>query len=141
MKKTGLAILLASFLAVGCASNKEKVNLVPDMSTAETALDWNGIYEGVFPCADCAGIQMQLELLQDKTYRLKQKYMTNRKGNQVFEATGKFEFDNKTAPSLIRLDDKADNSVYFVGEGYLEARDKETGKPISTNLNYKLNKK
>ena len=140
MKKTGLAILLASFIIVGCASNQDKANKVPDMHTADIALDWQGTYEGTFPCADCEAIQVQLELLPNKTYKLKQEYVTNRPGNRVFETGGKFEFD-KSNPSLIRLDEKADNSVYFVGEGYVEARDRQTGQPMSTKLNYKLTKK
>lgn len=140
MKKTGLAILLASFITVGCASNQVQENKVPDMHTAEIALDWSGVYGGVFPCADCEGIQMQLELLPNKTYKLRREYMTNRPGDKVFETSGKFEF-KQTNPSLIVLDDKPDNSVYFVGEGYIEARDRQTGQPMSTKLNYKLNKK
>ncbi|MBK1780082.1 copper resistance protein NlpE N-terminal domain-containing protein [Advenella sp. WQ 585] len=140
MKKTGLAILLTSFMVVGCANNPVQENTVPDMHTAEIALDWNGTYEGIFPCASCEGIKMKLELLPNKTYKLIQEYITNRPGDKVFETSGKFEFD-KTSPSLIRLDDNAENSVYFVGEGYIEARDRQTGQPMSTKLNYKLNKK
>lgn len=140
MTKTGLTILLASFFAVGCASNPARDTQAPDRHTAEIALDWSGTYGGVFPCADCEEIQVQLELLPNKTYKLMQEYVTNRPSNRVFETNGKFEFDQNN-PSLIRLDDKADNSVYFVGEGYIEARDRQTGQPMSTRLNYKLIKK
>ncbi len=28
--------------------------------SAETSLDWAGEYEGVFPCADCEGIKVEL---------------------------------------------------------------------------------
>nr|WP_250850238.1 copper resistance protein NlpE N-terminal domain-containing protein [Acinetobacter sp. ANC 5378] len=30
--------------------------------TVETSLDWAGEYKGVFPCADCEGIETDLEL-------------------------------------------------------------------------------
>ena len=122
MTKTGLTILLASFFAVGCASNPARDTQAPDRHTAEIALDWSGTYGGVFPCADCEEIQVQLELLPNKTYKLMQEYVTNRPSNRVFETN-------------------ADNSVYFVGEGYIEARDRQTGQPMSTKLNYKLSKK
>lgn len=140
MKKTGLTILLASFITVGCASNRDKASTVPDMHTTEIALDWPGTYEGTFPCADCEGIKMSLKLLQDKTYILKEEYLTNRPGDKIATTTGQFQFE-KTNPSLIRLDTTPDNRVFFVGEGYLEARDRETGKPFETKLNYKLIKK
>lgn len=32
---------------------------------AETSLDWAGEYEGVFPCADCEGIKVELDLNPD----------------------------------------------------------------------------
>lgn len=140
MNKTGLAILLASFITVGCASNQDQAKAVPDLSTAEIALDWNGTYEGIFPCADCEGIKMSLQLLKDKTYILKEEYLTNRPGDKISNSNGTFQFD-KANPALIRLDTTPDNRVFFIGEGYLEARDRQTGKPFETKLNYKLTKK
>ncbi len=44
------------------ASESTEVNALPIGDTAETSLDWAGEYKGVFPCADCEGIKMELEL-------------------------------------------------------------------------------
>ena len=33
--------------------------------SAETSLDWAGEYEGIFPCADCEGIKIELDLNPD----------------------------------------------------------------------------
>ncbi|WP_177761222.1 copper resistance protein NlpE [Flavobacterium sp. I3-2] len=47
----------------------------PDGSTAQTALDWAGIYAGTLPCADCEGIQTELALNDDNTFVIKQTYL------------------------------------------------------------------
>ncbi|MCO8046166.1 copper resistance protein NlpE N-terminal domain-containing protein [Acinetobacter bohemicus] len=106
---------------------------------AETALDWAGEYEGVFPCADCEGIKVELELHPDKTYELKEEYLGKGKNNET-EIKGSFSFDSQQ-PSIIILDAKAENRKFFVGENFLEARNLENGQKIESKLNYKLLKK
>ncbi|WP_216934094.1 MULTISPECIES: copper resistance protein NlpE [unclassified Acinetobacter] len=108
--------------------------------SAETSLDWAGDYEGVFPCADCEGIKVELDLNPDKTYELKEEYLGSKGGNNETETKGSFSFDPQD-PSIITLDNNADNRKFFVGENFIEARDVETGKKIDSNLNYKLVKK
>ena len=53
-----------------------------------------------------------------------------------FKTEGKFEFD--TTGTIITLDKASEQRKFFVGENFLEARDRETGAKIDTNLNYKL---
>ena len=85
VKKTFLVLMLSSFVLTACsksenqssstastpeastptttpASESTEVNALPIGDTAETSLDWAGEYKGVFPCADCEGIKMELEL-------------------------------------------------------------------------------
>lgn len=107
--------------------------------SAETSLDWAGEYEGVFPCADCEGIKVELQLNSDKTYELSEEYL-GKANNNEFELKGSFSFDPQD-PSIITLDNKAENRKFFVGENFIEARDVESGKKIDSNLNYKLIKK
>ena len=107
--------------------------------SAETSLDWVGEYEGVFPCADCEGIKVELDLHPDKTYELNEEYL-GKTGKNEFETKGSFSFDPQD-PSIITLDNHADNRKFFVGENFIEARDVESGKKIDSNLNYKLVKK
>lgn len=107
--------------------------------SAETSLDWMGEYEGVFPCADCEGIKVELQLNADKTYELNEEYLGKGNNNES-ELKGSFSFDAQD-PSVITLDNKADNRKFFVGENFIEARDVESGKKIDSNLNYKLVKK
>lgn len=145
MKKYLLTILLPFFL-FGCAQSTPQettsetfVNTeeLKGVHTAENSLSWNGIYGGIFPCADCEGINTQLVLNRDYTYELEEKYLKN--GVIVYsgKSHGTFSFD-KTNTSLIRLDANADHRVFFVGEGYVQQRDKQTGQPLSENLPYRL---
>nr|WP_214647226.1 copper resistance protein NlpE [Acinetobacter sp. ANC 5414] len=110
----------------------------PMGDTAETSLDWAGKYKGVFPCADCEGIETELELKADKTYELTQEYLGKGKGNE-FKVKGIFSFDPDN-PSVIRLDKAGENRNFFIGENFVEARDMNTGKPMDSKLNYKLQK-
>ncbi|OAL81358.1 copper homeostasis protein CutF [Acinetobacter sp. SFB] len=110
----------------------------PMGDTAETSLDWAGKYKGVFPCADCQGIETELELKTDKTYELTQKYLGKGKNNES-KVKGTFSFDPDN-PSVIRLDKAGENRKFFVGENFVEARDINTGKMIDSKLNYKLQK-
>lgn len=161
VKKTFLVLMLSSFVLTACsksenqssstastpeastptttpASESTEVNALPIGDTAETSLDWAGEYKGVFPCADCEGIKMELELKADKTYELSEKYLGKGKDNE-FKSKGTFSFDAKN-PSVITLDQAADHRKFFIGENFAEARDIETGKAIDSKLNYKLNK-
>ena len=112
---------------------------MPMGDTAETSLDWAGEYTGIFPCADCEGIETELELKTDKTYELTEEYLGKGKGNE-FKVKGTFSFDQDN-PSVISLDKAGENRKFFVGENFVEAREMDTGKAIDSKLNYKLQKK
>ena len=144
MKKTLLLLLLAlPLLLAACqtpstpATDATDSNAVVDSHTAENALDWPGRYAGLLPCADCEGIQTQLTLNADKTYVLEEHYVKNGRALHPSKATGRFQFDAKK-PSLIRLENTSPTQVYFIGEGYAEARDAQSRDKISSQLNYRL---
>ena len=48
---------------------------VADIHNAETSLDYEGTYKGVFPAADCPGIETTLTLNPDKTFTLHSVYI------------------------------------------------------------------
>ena len=144
MKKTLLLLLLAlPLLLAACqtpsapATDATDTSTVVDSHTAENALDWPGRYAGLLPCADCEGIQTQLTLNADKTYVLEEHYVKNGRALHPSKATGRFQFDAKK-PSLIRLENTSPTRVYFIGEGYAEARDAQSRDKISSQLNYRL---
>lgn len=151
MKKSIIALSLASVFLVACskADNKNNQEQTPTAAseavavdsahTAENSLDWNGTYKGVLPCADCEGIETELELNADKTYELKETYLGKGDG-KAFESKGSFQFDANNT-SVIELDKTGDNRKYFVAEGYLKALDME-GNEITGDLadKYELKK-
>lgn len=100
--------------------------------TAETSLDWEGEYKGILPCADCEGIETEIELNADKSYELTEKYLGKGDG-QESKVKGKFQFDAKQ-PSIIQLDVAGEQRKFFVAENQLEARHLTTGAKIEGAL-------
>lgn len=154
MKKSIIAISLASLVLVACSKTENKkvqeqtpatteavseATVADNAHTAENALDWNGTYKGILPCADCEGIKTELELNSDKTYEIKETYLGKGDG-KPFESKGSFQFDSKNS-SIIELDKAGDSRKYFVAEGYLKALDMD-GKEITDDLadKYQLKK-
>ncbi|MBE7630360.1 copper resistance protein NlpE [Tenacibaculum piscium] len=62
-----LYILVTVLLFNACQSNKNKKTVI-DEHSAEYALDYQGVYKGTLPCADCSGIKATLTLGHDKTF-------------------------------------------------------------------------
>ncbi|WP_173910217.1 copper resistance protein NlpE [Acinetobacter sp. Marseille-Q1618] len=161
MKKTLLILALSGFALTACSkpteNSAEKVENTPQIQqsqtqasaaattpdaahNAETSLDWAGKYKGLFPCADCEGIETELKLNADKTYELEEEYKGGKGNGTENKVKGTFTFDN--TGSIITLDQAAENRKFFVGENFIEARDRDTGAKIDGALaeHYKLNK-
>ena len=83
MKK--IFILVCSCTLLAACGNSSKTNKGTDtdsttievvgMHNAETSLDYEGTYKGVFPAADCPGIETTLISNPDKTYTLHSVYI------------------------------------------------------------------
>lgn len=82
--------------------------------TSQNALDWPGSYEGVIPCADCAGIKVTLQLDTNQQYKLSRYYQEE--AAEPVLAAGQFRWSSDGRQ--IQLDD-ADNSQFLVGENRL----------------------
>lgn len=134
MKRTILnfSYIALAVLMTSCNSNKknevqkveESIEIYPE-DTSRNALDWDGTYEGVLPCADCEGIKTTIVIHQDHTYTIKETYLG--KDNNTFESEGTFEWDDKG--QKITFSD-ADKRSYFVGENTLTHLDSDGNKII-----------
>ncbi len=140
MQKT-LPIILLLFIS---ACNQQKTKTVSEENTiiiddhnSKNALDWAGTYKGILPCADCAGIELTLNITDDASYSLKEIYLTEEPNEFISE--GKFEWNENG--SQITLLDEHGPIIFKVGENYLLKLDVE-GKVIEGELasNYVLNK-
>lgn len=137
------AILLL-ISSMGCNSTKQRVdgssddilnNDIPDSHTSEIALDWEGSYQGVLPCADCEGIRTKISLNQDLSYTIKDEYL-GKEG--IFESKGTFKWSDD-GQKIILSD--TDRNAYFVGENRLIQLDKAGNKIIGDLASlYVLNK-
>ncbi|MEA1786251.1 copper resistance protein NlpE N-terminal domain-containing protein [Arenibacter sp. GZD96] len=101
-------------------STENKIPTPADNS--QNALDWDGIYKGTLPCADCEGIATVLILNKNGSYTHKTKYMG--KGDDAVENTGKFSWN--TAGSEIQLlGYESVNTQFKVGENQLFMLDQD----------------
>jgi heat shock protein HslJ len=132
-------LLLAGIVFLQCntPSPATHKNTTDTAHNSQNALDWDGIYRGVLPCADCAGIQTTLYLNRDLSFLKKTKYLG--KPDPAFELSGKFTWN--TAGNTITLNDAGQTVSYFVGENTLTQLDR-SGSKITGNLapNYILSK-
>lgn len=144
MKKLLILLFLAPLLVfIYSCKNATKTTDNETMIFADTsrnALDWEGIYYGVLPCADCEGIETLISIWYDNTFVKKTRYLG--KDDQVFESKGAFTWNEQG--NIITFDDEHSQYApggYLVGEMQLFHLDSE-GNRITGNLaeNYRLAK-
>ncbi|QLE00243.1 copper resistance protein NlpE N-terminal domain-containing protein [Galbibacter sp. BG1] len=136
MKKVNIKLFITLAVALVAMSCNEKAKKQTDEATtlteekvvvddhnSENSLDWNGVYKGTLPCADCEGIETSLTLNADKTYSSNSVYL-GKEGDPI-EKTGTFEWNNEG--SHITLDGDAQQQ-YMVGENTLIKLDNEGNK-------------
>ena len=71
-----MSVVLSSCAVTGKpAEHAEAAKPPSDGHTSQNALDWQGTYQGISPCADCEGILTQLTLLRNEKYELKIQYL------------------------------------------------------------------
>jgi copper homeostasis protein (lipoprotein) len=105
---------------------------VSTSDTSQNALDWQGTYAGVTPCADCEGIITTLQLKQDNTYRLRQQYGS--KGTKGFEKEGSFEWNKNGNVIMLQGIKEGDGPRFYkVGENRVVQLDLQ-GNEITGNL-------
>lgn len=146
MQKFILLSLVAGALAwASCTSNTRSQNGNNDTlsdnfvseHTSQNALDWEGTYEGILPCADCPGIQTIVTLSYDGDFTYHAEYLE--RDTQVVD-NGTIMWHNNG--SVVHLTGKDVDVKFQVGENKLFYLDQE-GNRIEGELaeNYILKKK
>lgn len=146
--KLTLLLLLTILLSCGKKNKQQESEVLTTESTqvlqsvdgghnSQNALDWEGVYRGVLPCADCEGIKTYITLLKDNKYRATTEYMG--KSDKQIHESGSFIWDESGAVIVIGEGDN--KQLYKVGENILFHLDKE-GNQITGDLadKYKLMK-
>jgi uncharacterized lipoprotein NlpE involved in copper resistance len=137
MKKL-LIIMLLSCVCWACGNSSTTATdtnfLNTDSSTAASAdmahnshnsLDYQGSYKGVLPCADCSGMETEIQLSSGDTFVRKTKYLGKNEPNTL-EETGTFTWNE--AGSIITLGGVQGASQYMVGENTLTQLDLQGNK-------------
>ncbi len=139
MKKSIILSLFIAVVYIGCSSGPD---FIPDQKQVQFVT--NGVWLGVFPCADCDEIDYQLNLKDDYTFSEKSVYKG--KGDDVFVDEGNWAFlsDSVIAlygmdedkfflvspKNLIRLNEDMERYESSVEEQYLLKKDLSTVKKI-----------
>lgn len=113
-----LIVLLSACAAEktdGAPSQPAQAAAPPDMHSSRDSLDWAGVYEGILPCADCAGVKTRLTLDNDGIFQLQSQRLEP--GAATVNASGHFSW--LPDGSGIGLGDIADDRLFAVGEGRL----------------------
>lgn len=117
MKKNILLSMMSLaviFLIASCGvSSKISQNNQDGAHNSRNSLDWNGVYKGVLPCADCPGIRTTIQLTEDGHYKEETKYL-GRNDAGAFNESGTFSWYD--GGGKIRL---ANGDQYMVGENKL----------------------
>lgn len=85
---------------------KQETVQVPDMHTAENALDYWGVYEGTLPAASCPGIKTVLTLNRDNTFDLHSEYIGEKDG--VFDEKGTYTLKGSLLTARLK-----DGQIYY----------------------------
>jgi len=128
-----LVIILGfvSMMAIGCSTqtgnqnagnNPKATELMADQHSSRNSLDWQGVYKGVTPCADCEGIETTIVLLDDNTFSSTLIYLGKDAGE--FNDSGTFEW-NETGSAITLLSNDGQRQMYQVGENILFQLDQE----------------
>jgi uncharacterized membrane protein len=118
-------ILLSAFMFLiitGCSSAPETI---PD--TKKTTFLTNGIWLGMLPCADCDGIDYQLNLKNDYTFKQKSAYKG--KSEELFIDEGNWSF---VSDSIISVDGSDDRKLFLVTDKDLVLLDQDGNRIEST---------
>lgn len=124
-----------------CKSNKTIENsAIAQINSSQLPSDWVGVYSGIIPCADCSGIETQITLNSDNTFKITSKYLDEEEVVSIHTGEIQWSKDGKSI-ALSELDKEAFPSQYKVEKNALIQLDLE-GNIITGELasNYILTK-
>ena len=101
---------------------QQEIEMETTRDNSMTSLDWDGVYEGELPCADCEGIKTVVTINSDKTYNIQETYLG--KETTPIETKGTFEWDDQGQKIIL----SNDRNPFFVGENTLTLLDRDGNK-------------
>lgn len=95
------------------------------------SLDWEGVYTGILPCADCQGIETMIRLNRDLTFVIQTKYLG--KTSDIVTDRGSFYWNKDGSGIVLTGTCPVRPGEYQVGENMIRQLDME-GKQITGAL-------
>ena len=123
-----LFVFAATFMSCEAQKSATANNQDPAHST-QNSLDYDGIYRGTIPCADCEGIKATVYLMRNNTFKTVYEYVG--KDVKPFESRGNFTWNEEG--NTVTLKSTNDATSYFVGENALTQLD-QNGKKMTGAL-------
>lgn len=131
MKK--LTVMIAAFVVAftftSCKNSSPVQQNEKMADNSENALDWDGVYSNVLPCADCEGLQTTIVLNKDQSYEKTTRYLG--KEMDAIVKTGKFSWDKDGQNIVLEGNPGEEATHYFVMENKIRQLD-INGKEIAT---------
>lgn len=137
LKNLGIVAALLTLPMVSIISC-ENQKVVATADNAQTSLDYEGVYYGTLPCADCNGIKTTV-YIYEKTYKMVSFYAG--KETKAQEESGSYSWDKAGTVIQLKSNNNSGITQFFVGENTLTKLDQQ-GNKITGNLaaNYVLTK-
>lgn len=131
MDKILILSTIIFLIVIGCSATPE---FIPDQK--QVTFLTNGIWLGMLPCADCEGIDYQLNLKNDYTF--KQKSVYKGKAEEIFIDEGRWGF---VSDSVITISGTDDYKMFLIQQNHLVMLDQGGNKTESSfEEKYQLHK-
>ncbi|GHV34261.1 hypothetical protein FACS1894178_1410 [Bacteroidia bacterium] len=144
MKKISF-IALSVVLMMACNSGKniqkpDTGMIGPEIASSKQTTNWTGLYYALTPCADCEGIELQIELFADNSYKMSRIY--SGKDAAPLRNTGSFSWNKtETQIDLQGVGEGGAYEHYIVQDEKLILLDIEGNIPTTTDMNLYILKK
>lgn len=129
--------LLAVLLVAGCAyeTTRPEMAEVGGQTPTHPVVETPATFSGTLPCADCPGIDVQLDLLADGAYFLRETYQDRDNGS--FDDIGRYLFSSHHDQISLHGGREAPRRFALSSKDTLTMLDQE-GRAIDSELNYSL---